>query len=354
MDFATADGTATGGAACGTPGVDYVSVAQRVTFGFGEYTKTVNVQLCADSLAEPTESIILRLTPESIGGSPHTAFLNIIDTPPTPTVTPTVVPACAPRTFSNTAAIAINDNASGSPYPSNITVSGLPGVVTKVTASLVGVSHTFPDNIDVMLVSPSGENTLLMSDSGGSHAITNVGLQFDDAVPLALPDETLISGGTFEPTNYDTDTDVFPAPAPALGIPVAMGVFIGANPNGVWSLYVRDDLAPDEGTVSGGWTLTITTADPSCASPTASISGRVTTASGQGIRNAKVVVTGGLLAEPVITSTGSFGYFRFDGFATGQTYVVSVYSKRYTFATPSRVITLLDNVVDADFVSDPQ
>ena len=66
------------------------------------------------------------------------------------------------------------------------------------------------------------------------------------------------------------------------------------------------------------------------------------------------MVTGGSLTEPLVASTGSFGYFRFDGLATGQTYVVSVYSKRYSFSTPSRVITLVDNVVDADFVANPQ
>jgi len=41
--------------------------------------------------------------------------------------------------------------------------------------------------------------------------------------------------------------------------------------------------------------------------------GRVTTADGRGIRNAHVVVTGNSLSEPLIATTGSFGYFNFDG-----------------------------------------
>jgi hypothetical protein len=82
------------------------------------------------------------------------------------------------------------------------------------------------------------------------------------------------------------------------------------------------------------------------------MAGRVTTAEGRGIRNAKVVVTGNSLDHPVIATTGSFGYFSFDALTAGQTYVVTVNSKRYTFSVPSRVITLIDNVVDIDFVAE--
>ena len=72
-----------------------------------------------------------------------------------------------------------------------------------------------------------------------------------------------------------------------------------------------------------------------------------------GIRNAKVVITGNSLNEPRVVTTGSFGYFTFDALATGETYVVTVNSQRYTFSTPSRVVSLFDNIVDMDFVADP-
>jgi hypothetical protein len=52
-------------------------------------------------------------------------------------------------------------------------------------------------------------------------------------------------------------------------------------------------------------------------------------------------------------TTGSFGWFAFDGLPTGETYVVTVNSRRFTFSTPSRVITLVDNLADVDFVADP-
>jgi hypothetical protein len=83
-----------------------------------------------------------------------------------------------------------------------------------------------------------------------------------------------------------------------------------------------------------------------------SLSGRVTTASGTGIRNARVTISGNALGESRVATTGSFGYFSFDGLPAGETYVVTVNSQRYTFMVPSRVFTLIDNITDADFVAD--
>ena len=104
------------------------------------------------------------------------------------------------------------------------------------------------------------------------------------------------------------------------------------------------------GCVNGGWGIEFFSA----TAANASVSGRVTTAEGFGIRNATVVITGNSLSSPITATTGSFGYFTFDGLRTGETYVVTVNSQRYTFGKPSQVISLIDNVVDADFTADPQ
>jgi hypothetical protein len=86
----------------------------------------------------------------------------------------------------------------------------------------------------------------------------------------------------------------------------------------------------------------------------ASLGGRVLTADGQGIRNATVIVSGGGLTEPRYATTGTFGNYQFDGLPVGQTYVITVISKRYVFANSSRIVNLSDSVTDADFVADPQ
>lgn len=84
-----------------------------------------------------------------------------------------------------------------------------------------------------------------------------------------------------------------------------------------------------------------------------SISGRVMTADGSGINKARITITGNSLTEPRVTLTGGFGYYTIDGLQAGETYVVTVGSKRFTFQMPSRVITLDDNVTGLDFVADP-
>ena len=65
--------------------------------------------------------------------------------------------------FYNNVGITIPDNTSAIPYPSNITVAGLPGVVSKVRVTLRGLSHTYSNDLDVLLVGPTGQNLILMS-----------------------------------------------------------------------------------------------------------------------------------------------------------------------------------------------
>ena len=57
------------------------------------------------------------------------------------------------QTSTNPAAITINDAANATPYPSTINVSGVTAnVVTKVQVRLNGFGHTFPADVDVLLV----------------------------------------------------------------------------------------------------------------------------------------------------------------------------------------------------------
>lgn len=82
------------------------------------------------------------------------------------------------------------------------------------------------------------------------------------------------------------------------------------------------------------------------------ISGRVTTADGRGITNAVVTITGNTLAEPRTVITGRRGTYMFDDLEPGATYIVSVRSRRFMFSNPSQVISIVDNVTDADFIAD--
>ncbi len=94
---------------------------------------------------------------------------------------------------------------------------------------------------------------------------------------------------------------------------------------------------------------------PAALAPTAAnvaISGRVITASGRGIRNVVVQISGGNLSETRYARTNPFGYYRFTELDAGQTYALSVSAKRYSFANPTRVITLNEDLTGEDFVSE--
>lgn len=178
-----------------------------------------------------------------------------------------LVTGAANPVFANTQGIVIRDNTTALPYPSTITVSNVAGTVTKVTVTLTELRHSYPDDVDILLVGPNGTNVVLMSDAGAGGTNTpaqlvNGRLTFDDAAPGALPDNSEIPEfGTFRPSNYEGN-ETFTAPAPAGPYGVTLGVFNGTVPNGTWSLYVMDDASPDAGSI-GTWLLSIQTTAPS-------------------------------------------------------------------------------------------
>ncbi|MBL8196606.1 MAG: hypothetical protein JNM06_22630 [Blastocatellia bacterium] len=172
--------------------------------------------------------------------------------PPPPPVTTTA-------TFMNTAPISIPSVGIATPYPATVNVSGLAGNTTKVTVGLNMFNHTFPDDVDVLLVSPTGQKVVIFSDLGGSTDAVNLNFTLDDAAAMALPDNGPLVSGTFRPTNSGL-TDTFAAPAPPAPYGTMLSDFNGVSPNGTWSLYVVDDLTGDLGNFNGGFSLTITTA----------------------------------------------------------------------------------------------
>ncbi|MBI1761535.1 MAG: choice-of-anchor J domain-containing protein [Acidobacteria bacterium] len=181
--------------------------------------------------------------------------------------TTSVVPTVATTPFTNAANIAFPADPPGSgnatPYPSTINVSGLSGSIRNIVVSLNGVNHTFPSDMDFLLVGPTGVGYTLLSDVGGSTDAVNATFTIQDGAVL-LP-TTLAASQTFGPSNSGTG-DIFPAPAPATfqnapsaGTASILGTFGGLSPNGTWSLYAVDDLGGDTGNLSGGWTISFTT-----------------------------------------------------------------------------------------------
>ena len=173
----------------------------------------------------------------------------------------------ASSNFVNAFAIVIPDHGAATPYPSTIGVSGLTGVVGNVTATLSNFSHSFPNDVQALLVGPAGQKTVLMAGTGGPYSVTNATLTFDDAAASSLPASGQIVTGIFKPTD-DLALPLFPSPAPTGPYATNLGAFHGSAPNGTWSLYVFDNSPGDSGVINGGWSLNITTVEllPSPAS----------------------------------------------------------------------------------------
>lgn len=158
----------------------------------------------------------------------------------------------------NFAPINILDNTMADPYPSTITVSGFSGTLANLKVKLLGFNHTYPDDVDVLLVGPTGQTVVLMQNAGGADDAVGLDLTFDDNAP-PMPDATTLFTGSYAPTAYGIATYPAPAPGPAYGTTLAG--FNGTSPNGTWSLFVIDDAGIDVGNFSGGWCLVMTPAE---------------------------------------------------------------------------------------------
>lgn len=164
------------------------------------------------------------------------------------------------KTFSNPQSISIPGQGAATPYASVINASGLAGQISKVTVTLHGITHTRPDDLDVLLVGPAGQKVLLLSDAGGGTDLNNVTLTFSDSASASLPNSARINAGTFRPSNYGT-SDAFSSPAPGAPYATTLSAFNGSAANGNWSLYVFDDASNNSGGIAGGWSLAVTTAE---------------------------------------------------------------------------------------------
>lgn len=172
-------------------------------------------------------------------------------------------PAAAPaavRNPSNPAAIPIND---GGYATSPVTVAGLGGVVTDVDARVKNVSHTYPDDVDILLESPEGTFVMLMSDACGSTDVLGYNWNFDDEAADPMTDATITGCNpvNVRPTDFEPGDTAAAGPlaAPGTVVESSMSAFDGENANGTWRIHVYDDFLPDAGSIANGFELLINT-----------------------------------------------------------------------------------------------
>jgi subtilisin-like proprotein convertase family protein len=123
---------------------------------------------------------------------------------------------------------------------SGVLADGLVGAITKVTVTL-NVPHPYDQDLRMSLIGPSGTRVLLINRRGGSgHNFTNTMLDDQATTPISAGAAPFT--GTFQPEQ-------------------PLAAFNGGNPNGTWLLEVWDVGPGDVGTIQG-WSVTITTAEP--------------------------------------------------------------------------------------------
>jgi|GEM_PF-1416548 len=188
-------------------------------------------------------------------------------------------PLSTPVLFSNAGAITVPGTGNGAttgapanPYPSGISVSGLTGTIGKLVVRLNQFSHTWPQDVDVLLVGPGGQKMQILSDIGSGNDAFNVNLVLDDAAADHIAGSGSVVSGTYKPSSHGAGADPYPSPAPAgphniagpVGTATFTSVFGGTDPNGTWNLYVVDDASGDVGSFGAGWSLEISTFSNLC------------------------------------------------------------------------------------------
>jgi len=83
-----------------------------------------------------------------------------------------------------------------------------------------------------------------------------------------------------------------------------------------------------------------------------SVGGRVVTAQGRGISNARISVTDESGNTRTVLSN-PFGCYRFDELPVGQTYIFQAQSKRYQFINPIQVLSVNEEMNEVNFTASP-
>ncbi|KAA3659740.1 MAG: DUF11 domain-containing protein, partial [Chloroflexi bacterium] len=141
------------------------------------------------------------------------------------------------------------------PYGSKIHLSSVEGLIQNITVTLP-LTHTYPADVNVLLVGPGGQNVVLMANAGGGTDVGDSLVFNDDGINMPLSG-LLNSAQAYRPTNYGMSSD-FPGPAPAGPYGGSLASLYNTSPNGLWKLFVYDTVGSDAGVIAGGWSLDIT------------------------------------------------------------------------------------------------
>ncbi len=148
-----------------------------------------------------------------------------------------------------TTAVPLPDSALAS---STVTVSGLGTQIGAVRLKTF-IRHTFPSDLDITLVSPAGTVVTITSDNGSSFDNVFNGTVWSDKADPGGQVPYTTNNGVVTDASYVANVTRTP-----LVSEEPLSAFVGEDPNGVWTLKIRDDLGGDTGSLDR-WELEVDT-----------------------------------------------------------------------------------------------
>jgi hypothetical protein len=167
----------------------------------GERTLTLAPATGREGAAEVTLTVT-----DSVGASSRTTFRY------------TVLGGGNPVMANRTSITNLPYQGTTTPYPSEILVSGMTGVVKRVTVTLAGVNpgqQRITGGLEMLLVAPDGRSVLLLN---GTHTILegeNLVWTFDDAATQRWETNMRVGSGTYAPPGYDRFSEALRHPRPS-------------------------------------------------------------------------------------------------------------------------------------------
>ncbi|MFN7875150.1 MAG: S8 family serine peptidase [Pirellula sp.] len=145
-----------------------------------------------------------------------------------------VIDGSVTQNFNKNTSLAITDNIT---VEDTLAVAGVSGAILDIDVR-VNLTHTWMEDLQLWLVSPSGQVIQLFNRHGGS-GDNMVNTIFDDAAATLISAGTAPFTGRFRPNQ-------------------ALSAINGSNANGNWILRIRDSASGDDGTLTN-WSLDIAT-----------------------------------------------------------------------------------------------
>lgn len=224
-------------------------------------------------------------------------------------------------------------------------------VPLKFTQAVGGLNMKAPPNSNV---APPGYYMLFLIDTAGVPSIAKmvrIEQGSDIGAPLIVGAAALngtatiqwipVLGATGYTVKYGTEPGVY---THSVNVGDVRTLDIGGFTS--WPNYFV--VSATNGVATGGDSAEFRLFGPTASGVT--ISGRVVTSDGRGIKNAKVTLQG-VGSSPMNTTTGTFGYFSFKAVPAGQSYILSVAARRHKFDEASRLIIAMDDLSGLSFVS---